>query len=168
MLFAGALQSEKRAKVLNAALNPCYAPAVEADLEALTKILQASISPMALISGVGLLILSLTNRFGRVTDRLRELSDAAGGGMKHRAEQIRILEVRAALLRSSITCAVASVLVTSVLVLVLFAIAIARLNFPWVVYALFACSLLFLITSLVLFLRDMRWSLHAVKEHLRD
>jgi len=44
------------------------------NLDDLTRVLQASISPVALVSGVGLLILSLTNRFGRVTDRLRELA----------------------------------------------------------------------------------------------
>ena len=43
-------------------------------METLIRILHASISPVALISGVGLLILSMTNRFARVTDRLRELA----------------------------------------------------------------------------------------------
>ena len=142
--------------------------AVNGDLEALTKILQASISPMALISGVGLLILSLTNRFGRVTDRLRELAHPDESSSKHRAEQLRIFEARAAILRSSITCAVGSVLIASVLVLVLFAMAIARVNLQIAVYSLFAFSLLLLIASLILFLRDMHLSLRAVKEHLRS
>ena len=122
---------------------------------------------MALISGVGLLILSLTNRFGRVTDRLRELADSHESESKHRTEQIRIFLERASLLRSSITCAVASVLITSVLVLVLFAMAVGRLKLQIIVVALFGCSLVLLILSLVFFLRDMQLSLRAVKEHLR-
>jgi hypothetical protein len=142
---------------------------VDGDLEYLAKILQASISPMALISGVGLLILSLTNRFSRVTDRLRELAafERNEPEVPHRSEQVRIFEARAEILRWSITSAVASVLVTSVLVLLLFSMAVLRLNLQLAVVALFACSLVFLITSLVLFLRDMHLSLRAVKEHLR-
>jgi hypothetical protein len=36
-------------------------------------LLQASVSPVTVISGVGLLILSMTNRYGRVIDRVRTL-----------------------------------------------------------------------------------------------
>ena len=42
-----------------------------------TKILQTSISPVVLISGIGLLVLSMTNRFARTTDRARALSKRA-------------------------------------------------------------------------------------------
>ena len=136
-------------------------------LESLAKILQASISPMALISGVGLLILSFTNRFSRVADRLRELAEHSGTRTKTQQEQIRIFEARAELLRQSITCAVGSVLMTSVLVLVLFVVAVLNLKAELVVFALFSCSLLLLIASLVLFLRDMSWSLKALKEQLQ-
>ena len=137
-------------------------------LDTLAKILQASISPMALISGVGLLILSLTNRFSRVADRLRELAQQdSEKTATRREEQIHIFEARAELLRQSISCAVGSVLITSILVLVLFAMAVLHLNAQLVVYALFACSLLFLIASLILFLRDMSSSLKALKERLR-
>ena len=139
---------------------------MEPDLESLTRILQASISPVALISGVGLLILSMTNRFSRVTDRLRELADSDPGA-RHRAEQIRIFQERASLLRSSIACAIGSVLLTSVLVLLLFATAAFQINLVQIALALFCGSLLLLIVSLVLFLRDMQLSLRAVKEHLK-
>ena len=35
--------------------------------------LQACITPVALISGVGLLLLTITNRLGRTIDRTRQL-----------------------------------------------------------------------------------------------
>jgi len=35
----------------------------------LIPVLQVAIGPVVLISGIGLLILSMTNRFGRVIDR---------------------------------------------------------------------------------------------------
>ena len=37
------------------------------------KFLQACITPVAMISGVGLLLLTITNRLGRVVDRTRQL-----------------------------------------------------------------------------------------------
>ena len=41
----------------------------------LVTILQTAISPVILISGVGLLLLTMTNRLGRTIDRSRGLSD---------------------------------------------------------------------------------------------
>ncbi len=43
----------------------------------LVPILQMAIVPVILISGVGLLLLSMTNRLGRLIDRSRALTDAA-------------------------------------------------------------------------------------------
>ncbi|MBV9463763.1 MAG: DUF2721 domain-containing protein, partial [Verrucomicrobiae bacterium] len=41
----------------------------------LVPILQLAVGPVIVISGVGLVLLSITNRFGRVIDRSRILSD---------------------------------------------------------------------------------------------
>ena len=46
----------------------------------LLPILQTSIGPVILISGVGLLLLTLTNRFGRMLDRARQLNQDLGDG----------------------------------------------------------------------------------------
>ena len=42
-------------------------------LSELVPVLQTAVGPVILISGVGLLLLSLTNRFGRAVDRTRQL-----------------------------------------------------------------------------------------------
>lgn len=42
-------------------------------LNDLIPVLQIAIGPVILISGVGLLLLSLTNRFGRAVDRSRQI-----------------------------------------------------------------------------------------------
>ena len=141
------------------------------NVEVLTRVLQGSISPVALISGVGLLILSLTNRFSRVTDRLRDLSRQRKACPKPTPQveaQIAIFIRRARLLRVTIGCAVCSVLLVSVLVLLLFAMAVLSLALELAILALFALSLMFLITSLALFLWDMRLTLQAVEEELRE
>jgi hypothetical protein len=65
--------------------------------------LQVAISPVILISGVGLLLLSMTNRFGRVIDRSRQMADALRkaaplerGSVSH---QLHILIYRTRLVR---------------------------------------------------------------------
>jgi hypothetical protein len=140
-------------------------------LDGLTRIFQASISPVALVSGVGLLILSQTNRFSRITDRLRELSRlrrSGAAGDRRLESQIDIFHRRARLLRLAISAAVACVLFASVLVLFLFAMAVLDVGLHLVVLLLFTLSLFSLIASLALFLWDMHLSLKAVQEELRD
>jgi uncharacterized protein DUF2721 len=46
----------------------------ETPVTELVGILSASIAPVIVISGVGLLVLSMTNRHSRVIDRVRELT----------------------------------------------------------------------------------------------
>ena len=139
-------------------------------LESLTRVLQASISPVALISGVGLLTLSFTNRFSRVADRLRELVRERKTGARTPAleAQIRIFYRRARLLRLTIACAAGSVLLLSVLVLLLFVIAVLDFSLDLLVLERFALSLVFLIVALAFFLLDMRLSLQGLEEELRD
>jgi hypothetical protein len=138
-------------------------------LEGLARVLQASISPVALISGVGLLILSQTNRLGRVTDRLRALAaqERTGNRDQSRDSQIAVLRRRARSLRATITAAVTSVLLASVLVLTIFTMAIFDRGFGQIAVALFAASVISLIVSLLYFLQDIYLSLRALDEELQ-
>ena len=61
-------------------------------LKELIPVLQVAIGPVILISGVGLLLLTLTNRYGRTIDRarqlmreLRELRERTGSGWRGRS-----------------------------------------------------------------------------------
>ena len=137
-------------------------------LENLTAVLQASISPVALISGVGLLMLSQSNRLGRVMDRLRELlgQRRSTGNDPHLEKQIGVLHRRAGILKGSLTAAATCVLLASALVLLVFSVAVFGLRLELLIITLFALSLLSLIASLVLFILDMNQSLQAVEEEL--
>jgi hypothetical protein len=140
------------------------------NLEGLTRVLQASISPVALVSGVGLLILSQTNRFSRVTDRLRELAREQQEHPREHPEirpQIEIFLKRARILRMSVAAASVCVLLASLMVLLMFVIAVLDTPLHLLVLQLFVLSLLALISSLVLFLYDMHLSLKAVEELLK-
>jgi uncharacterized protein DUF2721 len=90
----------------------------------LIPILQSVIGPVVLILGIGLLILSMTNRFGRVIDRgrslTRELPVIPRQDQIRVNEQLRILSRRAEYLRHAITAAVISILMAAVLIITLF------------------------------------------------
>lgn len=139
-------------------------------LENLTRVLQASISPVALVSGIGLLILSQTNRLGRVMDRVRELASQRrklNGAEAHLERQIAILHRRARVLKSTITAAVTSVLLASMLVLLVFTTAVLAVSMDRLIIALFAASIVSLIVSLLFFLYDIHLALRALDEELR-
>lgn len=140
-------------------------------LAQLVPILQLAIGPVILISGVGLLQLSLTNRLGRLVDRARLLSRervvAAGNDAVRLDAQLTIIDRRARILRRSITLGALTVLLVSVLILVLFVSALLRLEAGLIIVALFCCALLTLIGSNLLFIREMNLSLEAVHLEIR-
>ncbi|HWD17915.1 MAG TPA: DUF2721 domain-containing protein [Verrucomicrobiae bacterium] len=136
----------------------------------LIPILQAAVSPVILISGVGLLLLSMTNRLGRVIDRSRNLIDsvrAASASEKPRlVAQLHILARRARSVRLAITLATFSVLLAAGLVMVVFIGALGRVNVGAVCVALFIACLASLVGSVIFFLRDINLSLAALKLEL--
>ncbi len=134
-------------------------------------VLQISVSPVILISGVGLLLLSITNRYGRVIDRSRFLGDAlrkTGEGNGHVWGQIQILRRRARLLRLSISFGVLAVLFAAVLVIGIFVGSLLRFTPTAFVVTLFSACMVSLIGSLACFLRDVNLSLAALDLDLRD
>ena len=72
-------------------------------LHEIIPVLQVAIGPVILISGVGLLLLTMTNRLGRAIDRARqlagELQKPANQNREHMLEQVAIIYRRARLLR---------------------------------------------------------------------
>jgi len=129
--------------------------------------LQVAIGPVVLVSGIGLLILSMTNRLGRVIDRgrilARELAELPPEGQARVEAQLHILVRRAEYLRRAITAASISVLLAALLIITLFFTALFKLEDAWLIGVLFTGSLLALIVSLIAFLRDLNESLLAFK-----
>jgi hypothetical protein len=133
------------------------------------RVLELAVSPAILVSGIGLLLLSMTNRFGRVIDRARILMPRVGSDGGRRAErvtaQMRILARRARALRTAITLAVVSLLASVLLVAGLFAASACGSEGNGVVAALAACfvaSMAGLIAALALFLYELNLSLQAL------
>ena len=134
-------------------------------MDEIIKVLQTAVTPVVMISGVGLLLLTMTNRFGRLVDRARMLAAQLKSGNTEDLEglhaQIRILGQRGRLLRRSIAEAGFCVLFASILIITLFITMLAELNAQWILAAIFILSLVFLILSLVDFIRDVYRALEA-------
>jgi hypothetical protein len=136
----------------------------------LIPVLQVAVGPVILISGVGLLLLTLSNRFGRAVDRSRQL----GREMREvndldrplLAAQVEILYRRSRVIRLSIIFAALSVLLASLLIIVLFFSVLAHFEVGLVIALLFICCLGSLIGSMAAFIRDIHLSLQALKLEL--
>ena len=121
-----------------------------------------------MISGVGLLLLSMTNRYSRVIDLARDLvKDLANPQEPFRpelvVEQVRIIYRRARILRLAIILGSLSILFVAVTVLSLFAEQVLGVVVDYFSVPCFGLSLLALVGSLYLFIRDVGVSLTALE-----
>ncbi len=139
----------------------------------LVQIMQASIAPVTLISGVGLLILSMTNRYARSIDRSRDLlrllenikdkTSEEFAKHHHIRRQIRILYTRAQVLRTAIASSIASIFCTGITVFLIFVHLSFGNNLSGAAQFTFILALLLLIVGMGLYLVDMRLSLSALR-----
>jgi hypothetical protein len=136
-----------------------------AQTPAIVTALQQAVGPVVVISGVGLLLLTMTNRLGRIVDRSRALAReariASGEEGERARSQLHILHDRAELVRWAIAFASVCVLFIALLIISLFVAALSRAEIPWVLASFFIVSMVSLIASLVFFLLDINKALHA-------
>lgn len=140
---------------------------MEVPVTKIVGILAASIAPVIVISGVGLLLLSMTNRYSRVIDRARELTrdlDAAGEEARRNIllQELLITYRRARILRLAIILSSVSILFVVVAVLSLFAAQVLG-AVDYVSLPSFGLCLIALLGSLYFFIRDVSISLHALE-----
>jgi hypothetical protein len=140
---------------------------IDGGTASLTHILQFAISPVVLISAVGLLLLTVTNRFGRAIDRSRTL---VGEIMAIEApkrgplqEQLRILMKRSGWLQRSITLIAASLFLSGLMIFVMFLKVLAGWPVGGLIVLVFALDVLSLIGSMVYFLMELFLALEAVR-----
>ena len=127
--------------------------------------LQLAVGPVILISGVGLILLSMTNRFGRVIDRSRILTEDSVVRRLGRGQvmaQLKILARRARIIRMEIALVNLSVLLAAILIISLFLGVLLELGMATLIVFLFVLCMLCLIASLVLFMSDIGLSLKAL------
>ena len=136
----------------------------------LIPVLQTAVGPVILISGVGLLLLSMTNRFSRIIDRARNLlaiSETQSGPVQQKTlAQIDILWSQARLIRLSILFAAISLLCAALLIIILFITALFGIEDAWLLSLIFVVCMGSLIASLIVFITDINRSLSAFKVEL--
>jgi hypothetical protein len=138
----------------------------------LIPVLQTAIGPVILISGVGLLLLTMTNRLGRVIDRARWIDegypDLPEDEKAQKRAQLSVLWRRARMIRLSITLASTSALFAAILIVILFATALLQLEDAWLISLVFMICIMTLIASLLIFIHDINQSLVALRLELDD
>lgn len=130
--------------------------------------IQLAITPVILIAGIGSLLLTMTNRMGRVVDRTRILAGQARGAKGNATEhahleaQLRIMYRRAGLVRRAVTLAALSMFSSGLLVITIFVDVVTKSGLAVFIMALFSLSICCLLAGLGFFLRDIHLSLTAL------
>ncbi len=135
------------------------------NIQNLIQLMQSAISPIILISGVGLLLLSFTNRLGRIIDRSRYLAKEKENGNQSEIIpiQINILYKRGKILRTAITSIVITILLAGLMILLLLLGYFTDWNIKLFFLSFFIIAIILLIISVILFLVDITISLKALK-----
>lgn len=137
-------------------------------LDQLFRILSASLAPVVLISGVGLLLLSMTNRFARVIDRARHLAREIEQRPDERRrrmleEQLAVIYRRGQIIRGSILFTSGTVLCVCLGVMCVFALQILGAERDYLATALFSLALVLVVPGVSLFIQDIVISLRALE-----
>ncbi len=143
------------------------------EVERVVHVLQAVTAPAVLVSGVGLLLLTMTNRLARAIDRARAIAREERAPNPRPADvlrrEARILLRRAAILRGAITAGAASVLLVSVTIGLTFVAAELDVRVEGWILGSFGLALGALVVALTLFIADLTLALRALQvevEHL--
>ncbi len=133
----------------------------------LLAVIQAAIAPVVLISGVGLLLLTLSARLGRIVDRTRlvaaELHAAPAGERSGLEHQLSVLRHRARLIRLSLTLSASAVALVGVVMTLLFLGLVFGWNVTLVCTLLFVAALTCVVIAMFVFVRELSESLVALE-----
>jgi anti-sigma factor RsiW len=137
----------------------------------LLAVIQAAIAPVVLISGVGLLLLTLSARLGRIVDRTRlvaaELHAAPPGERGPLEHQLAVLRRRARLIRLSLTLSASAVALIGVLMTLLFLGLVLGWNLTLACTLLFVAALTCVVVAMFVFVRELSESLVALELSIR-
>jgi sterol desaturase/sphingolipid hydroxylase (fatty acid hydroxylase superfamily) len=139
-------------------------------LPGLAHTIQLSLAPAFLLNGLGIILGMLTGRLARIVDRARVIeSEFAAKGDPRRHNQVtelRLLDRRMKIVNNAIFMATASAVVLCMEIAAMFLARLAGFGFARTLAVMFAASLLLLLSSLVLFLVEVRVAVRAIE--IRD
>lgn len=127
-------------------------------LDSVVHFIQLAIAPVFLLTAIGSMLGTMTNRIARIVDRARQLEQRLAGSTEECAaehRELRSLARRARLINMAITCTVLAALLVCVSIGGLFLDAYWKRSLTTLVAWIFGVSLLSLIAGLGLFLREI-------------
>ena len=134
----------------------------------IVQILQLSIAPTVLISGIGLLILSLNTRSSLIFDRIRSLigehSETKEAYIK---DEINWLYRRVKVLRVSLYGLVISLIFNVFVIISIFIIKFFGIESGVIIPILFICAVFSIMIGLIAFLHDINLNLKALQIELK-
>jgi hypothetical protein len=129
------------------------------------QVLSAAVTPLVLISGVGLILLSLVNRYNHAIDRTRQLyneHDSNCGLSPGRKKQVEHMYMRCNILRKSIGFLIFSIVCSVILILFILLEMFVNYNMNFFKITLLFIAVISITVSTVLFFFDVRLSMKAL------
>lgn len=137
-----------------------------------TPILQATLTPVALLSGVGLLLLSLVNRYNHALDRIRELlkdKDARPERERPKIDRsVRVIYQRCKVMRRAILCVASSIVASGGIVFATAVESLVRFDLYVLKAVLLVASVGLVVVAAGLFVLEITYSLHALRIELEE
>jgi hypothetical protein len=129
------------------------------------QVLSAAVTPLVLISGVGLILLSLVNRYSHAIDRTRQLYNTPKDNpelFEKRNKQVAHMYRRCSILRRSIGFLIVCVACSGLIILFSVVQLLIHVNLDMIKVFLLFTGILSLVISILLFFVDIRLSMKAL------
>ncbi len=132
----------------------------DAPIDALVHVVQISVAPVFLLTGIASLLVVLTNRLGRIIDRARLLEDhhfsATAESRIVLVDDLRILSHRARMANLGISLLTLAALLVCILIAGIFISAFFDRDVSLAIATLFVLAMFALIAGLLCFLREVQ------------
>lgn len=129
-------------------------------------LLQATLTPVTLISGVGLLLLSMTNRYNHALDRIRHLLKEKqldpGADWSRVDLSIGIIYGRCRIMRKAILSVISSTVSSGGLILATAVEELSGVEMGWIKALLLVTSIALVVVACLLFVVEVGYSLRAI------
>jgi hypothetical protein len=139
----------------------------EFQVSAIARVIQLSVAPVFLLTGVGAMLGVMAARLARVIDRARLLEERLGGATPERErrsiDELKLLARRAGLIHRAVGLCTASALLVCAVIVVLFVGAFLKTDVSAMIGVLFVMAMLALFTGLVMFLAEIRLAIASMK-----
>jgi hypothetical protein len=140
----------------------------EMHISTVAQVIQLSVAPVFLLSGVGIILTVLTNRLSRVVERARTLEASTTSAELSLLEwEIQVLARRARLINRAITLSTICALLIALVVVALFVDAFTSVNLSTPIALMFVFAMISLIIGLLMFLREVFLAISALRIGVR-